>query len=856
MGELVEVDRKVKAAVTWALNILGTAHGKLGIAKRSLKATEREAQRMEIAARTWSGEGTKPVPLTAYQKAKYFASRMRKLRREFVLEAARVSEADARSAIDAKNAALTSENALEFLYFEFLREFLADISEDGLKSGLEAKSRTEDETGIVFLQPQHMQHAVYTILSRWWTTKKKELKKQLEMWGATNKQDQVRMEEERRRRLSLVKDEEAKEAHEKEVRRQNRLIAVLEEEELRARAYYKFEFDNNLRERRDMKEAEQAMRLFMLESKSQGGSKYDVGGSTSKKSSKQERRDQLKKEQAQKLVRDRECKEMLAEDDLAMSIRTEEKKQEQLAALKKEMELYALENEAADSTVIEDLSDDEGYASSVLSDDSQEDLIPETMPPAPDESPEEQRDRVKKERLERRKYRHRRRREKAQRELRKRRAQHEAEQAAVLEAFRKDALIAHAKAELEWMELEEEARVIEKQAFRARANLRKVALYCQGKGMDELRARSKAIYFRKECTEKTLLRDNAHKWLEICTEEEKKKRKTKVRVDRDTLCMDTRSIAGVYQRFFTPLLHQQLHTHYFRTLSMIIINRSEIVATERRQMLLFEMTRRNEAATAVRERDLQKTWRKRIRQDYMRLFRSELGKKIFGRSQRKVLAEVFKGWVRYWYWHLGHKEAFQLKYAVIKHGVDLRRLHPKILGMQLPGRVPRDDDVPTLEGYDKRVLSKPVLEIEPSPEPSPEKDPHADDDLDSPETRRKKANMREYLAEKEEDEKRRRAKEAEDEALYGPRFTEIMDGNRRIQKDRDLDRAKGGLAHETGGVPVECVPCSPRHVPDLVAQKAQSWQAPPEPSEATRLKFRKTFNERLRERSIICKTCG
>merc|ERR1712072_1120024 len=229
---------------------------------------------------------------------------------------------------------------------------------------------------------------------------------------------------------------------------------------------------------------EQAMRLFMLESKSQGGSKYDVGGATSKKSSKQERRDQLKKEQAQKLVRDRECKEMMNEDDLAMSIRTGEKKAEQLAALKREMELYALENEAADSTVIEDLSDDEGYASSVFSDDSQEDLIPETRPPPLDESIEEQRDRVKKERLERRKYRHRRRREKAQRELRKRRAQHEAEQAAVLEAFRKDALIAHAKAEFEWMELEEEARVIEKQAFRARANLRKVALYCQGKGMD------------------------------------------------------------------------------------------------------------------------------------------------------------------------------------------------------------------------------------------------------------------------------------------------------------------------------------------------------------------------------------
>ena len=80
------------------------------------------------------------------------------------------------------------------------------------------------------------------------------------------------MEEERRRRLSLVKDEEAKEAHEREARRQHRLIAVLEEEESRARAFYEYEFQNNLRERRDMKESEQEMRLFVLESKSATGS--------------------------------------------------------------------------------------------------------------------------------------------------------------------------------------------------------------------------------------------------------------------------------------------------------------------------------------------------------------------------------------------------------------------------------------------------------------------------------------------------------------------------------------------------------------------------------------------------------
>ena len=71
--------------------------------------------------------------------------------------------------------------------------------------------------------------------------------------------------------------------------------------------------------------------------------------------------------------------------------------------------------------------------------------------------------------------------------------------------------------------------------------------------------------------------------------------------------------------------------------------------------------------------------------------------------------------------------------------------------------------------------------------------------------------------------------------------------SRRIER---LDRVKGGLAHEAGGQPVECVPCSPRQVPDLVAQKAQSWKPAPESTEEKRLKFRKTFNERLRERSL------
>ena len=68
-----------------------------------------------------------------------------------------------------------------------------------------------------------------------------------------------------------------------------------------------------------------------------------------------------------------------------------------------------------------------------------------------------------------------------------------------------------------------------------------------------------------------------------------------------------------------------------------------------------EVTRRNTHATLKRHRELEALQRKHRRSDLMRLRRSELGKRLFSREQRRVLDAVFKGWVRYWMWHLGHK---------------------------------------------------------------------------------------------------------------------------------------------------------------------------------------------------------
>ena len=223
--EKLEVERKdvavkVRNAVSRARKFVLSLRGQREIAARTARALEREARTREIAARTWTGEGKRPRKMNRRDRAAYQVKRFRELRREFLLEIANVTESDARAAIESENAMVASENALEFIYFGFVAEFLSEMADDSLRSGLAAKSRAEDETGVVFGHPVHMQHAVYTILSRWWTSKKKQLKKQLEVWGAHSAQDELKREEERQKRQALVRDVEMKEKREKEQARQ------------------------------------------------------------------------------------------------------------------------------------------------------------------------------------------------------------------------------------------------------------------------------------------------------------------------------------------------------------------------------------------------------------------------------------------------------------------------------------------------------------------------------------------------------------------------------------------------------------------------------------------------------------
>ncbi|KAJ1446334.1 hypothetical protein M885DRAFT_546980 [Pelagophyceae sp. CCMP2097] len=673
-AERLAVAVKVQMAVEKGKSFVLSLKGQREIFARTRKSLDREVRTRDIASRTWRGKGKKPKKMSFLDKEFYKVTTFRALRKGFLLEQATLAESEARGLIERRNAVTALEHALEFVYLGFMRDFLRDVSEDGLRSGLEAKTRAEDETGVVFGAPAHMQHAVYTVLSRWWMAKKKSLKKQLEVWGAHSAQDELKREDDRQKRQALVRDVELKEACEIERARQFRYGQLLRFEEQYSRRIYREELRACLLERRQMKAEEHATRLHAAElaiRAKDAASKYRVGvagdGAVGA-SSKEQRRVDIKANRGAVMRQKREAELMAVEDDLSEKRRTEERKLVQLEALRKEMEL----DDDGDDEV-----GDEGDEGDISSQESGDDGAAADVVLDPTALAAQRSTR----RLERAK---RRREKKICRANLKRDA---AEQAATsdLEAARTAAFVYHAKVELEWMELEEEARLVEKEKRVAVENLRKVTLYCQRKGQEELRAKARSRTLRKACKARTEARDEAVVWLAACEKAFAKSKKTQTRVYADTKTMDTYSISGTFQRFETHALHKELHTHYFRTLAKIISNRAELIATERRAMLVHEVLRRNASAADVRSNQLKKLWRKRERNDLLRLRRSELGKHVFQKSQRAVLQKVFQGWLRFWMWHLGHKQAFELKYALIKHQVDLRRLHPKLLGDKIPG---------------------------------------------------------------------------------------------------------------------------------------------------------------------------
>ena len=101
-----------------------------------------------------------------------------------------------------------------------------------------------------------------------------------------------------------------------------------------------------------------------------------------------------------------------------------------------------------------------------------------------------------------------------------------------------------------------------------------------------------------------------------------------------------------YQRWPTEELYKRLYWDYFRTLSLILIFRCEVIGTERRLMKLQDYLVKNLQELTTKEALLHKITSSLRRKTMIRYRRSELGRRLFKRTRRTVLTRFFQGLVR------------------------------------------------------------------------------------------------------------------------------------------------------------------------------------------------------------------
>merc|ERR1711871_398528 len=229
------------------------------------------------------------------------------------------------------------------------------------------------------------------------------------------------------------------------------------------------------------------------------------------------------------------------------------------------------------------------------------------------------------------------------------------------------------RCELEYMEFEETAKESEYRVAELKENMRKLNLFCRSKGEEELHAKSALRKMEELARKRTRELDEAEAFLQVCIRRSKTRDKLKRRVTNDCMFVDTDSITGFHQRFTTYNLRDRLYWMYFRKIVHSIINRAETIATERKQMKIQELLSENRAQLIDRTLALKWTWKDIQRDDILRMRRSALNEKFFPLARKRTLKHNFSSWVRFFYWNRGIREAFTMKYSVLKRQADLDR---------------------------------------------------------------------------------------------------------------------------------------------------------------------------------------
>jgi len=230
-----------------------------------------------------------------------------------------------------------------------------------------------------------------------------------------------------------------------------------------------------------------------------------------------------------------------------------------------------------------------------------------------------------------------------------------------------------AEAELAAMEAEEELKEYESKLRDIRDNILRVTTFCRDKGEEELRSRMELKRREQLARQRDLEVEEAEGWLAVCMRRARTRDKLKRRVRENCMWVDTDSINGFHQRFATQLLRERLYMTYFRQIVASIVNRSEIIATERKLLMLQESLSINKAHLQNKKNAMTGLLGDIRRDDFMRMRRSMLNEKMFGPSRKQTLSQRFGGWLRYFWWRRGNTEAFTMKFEIIKRQLDIDR---------------------------------------------------------------------------------------------------------------------------------------------------------------------------------------
>jgi hypothetical protein len=616
--------------------------------------------------------------------------------------------------------------SFELLINAVISEMIFEVAGEAYQEGRVAKGFAEKKSGIMFPNPAWMQYSTYNSLASVWLTRKDELRRRIDLGKATAMKnllmDPRHLE---KKKLSMDPAEVRKRRMVRlqklaEKARQAALCAEMQKEEMLCRDFYRSELLLNLRERRHMREEDKlSLEMRVAEEKARkaeqeafellhsqaavAGSATDGGASGASTGSHaphlttaqkaeldakkgftyERRRQELKDLTLERRRRAEDQALMILEDEASRALREIDRIERQKAAYVAEYgEPELSDEEGADDP---SLTEEERKARSAEAKYENAEYLERAMagkkaipvpsyvkPPPEFESwsiPNQNKYlkimitvHVKKKRAEKN-------------IAKEARLYVNMENKSVTDWQSKYCIaeLAELESELGIMQAEEELKEFEAHLIDVKDNITRVLVYCREKGEEELKSRTELRQREQLARQRDQELAEADAWLQLCMRRARNRDKLKRRVFNDCKWVDTESINGFHQRFATELLRERLYLTYFRQIVDSIVNRSEIIATERKLLGLQESLSINKAHLVTKKKAMKGLLGDIRRDEYLRMRRSVLNEKMFGASRRACLQQRFGGWVRYYLWCRGNKDAYKLQYEIIKRQLDIDR---------------------------------------------------------------------------------------------------------------------------------------------------------------------------------------